>query len=724
MKRIDLVRTAISGLLLAPLFHNLPQAQASPFVSETERELVSTGDFDGDGRQDVIICDKELGKYRLGYQQENGLFNWVNFRPSGMKYVSSISSGKLLSPARDAIAFVSADGNQVSVADAGSVGSAGPSVPVTFSGLGPNGVVAIDIGGAGNTPLQDLYISSMYNSDPNPNRVTLLRSTGTKFTQIAELPLPGTLTRANRVTLKSGGAEFVGGIVSGKGSDSFRAEDLSSGKPVTVASLTGLPSGSDYVCGSFRDSDLSDLIFYKSGEKKLMFRPVEESNGQFQFGAGQSFDLDQPIRQVFALPQGKQTKLLCFLGEGDFAAVYDFDGSKAPVLSQTVTNRPGDVFMGAAVLPDGFVVISTPPKGRYSTQYHIYRMDSGKYACRAFGGLPSLEDTDDSTVPEIYKTIMARLKEKDESDMKPYTNTIPGTTVTYVMMPIPGGEFVMGSPESEAGHKPDESPQHKVKVDPFWMERCEITWNEYELFMYPDDEKKLAKALEGNTYVDNKLADAVTRPSKPYVEMSFGMGKYGYPAISMTQHAANKYCQWLSAKTGQFYRLPTEAEWEYACRAGTTTAYFFGDDASKLEDYAWYGKNSDFKYQKVGKKKPNPWGLYDMYGNVVEWCLDQYDPNYYKQFANTIADNPWNKATKPYPHVVRGGSWDDDDPAVLRSAARRGSDRSWKAQDPQLPKSIWYHSDAQFVGFRIIRPLKVPSPEQLVKYWSSGVEKD
>jgi len=206
--------------------------------------------------------------------------------------------------------------------------------------------------------------------------------------------------------------------------------------------------------------------------------------------------------------------------------------------------------------------------------------------------------------------------------------------------------------------------------------------------------------------------------------MSFGMGKDNFPAIAMTHHGANKYCHWLSAKTGHFYRLPTEAEWEYACRAGTTTAYSFGDDASKLGEYAWTGKNSDFKYQKVGKKKPNPWGLHDMHGNVLEWCLDQYDPDYYKQFADQVAASPWNKATKPYPHCARGGHWDEEDVTLFRSAARRGSDRSWKMTDPQLPKSVWYLSDAQWIGFRIIRPLEVPAPAELVKYWITGTEKD
>ena len=224
----------------------------------------------------------------------------------------------------------------------------------------------------------------------------------------------------------------------------------------------------------------------------------------------------------------------------------------------------------------------------------------------------------------------------------------------------------------------------------------------------------------------NRLSDAVARPSLGYTDMSFGMGRDGVPAISMTQYAAGKYCQWLSAKTGHFYRLPTEVEWEYACRAGTTTAYCFGDDSAKLDEYAWYEVNSaesgDWEYHKVGKKKPNAWGLHDMHGNVCEWCLDQYADSY-KILADGVAQDPWVRATKPYPHVVRGGSFDDD-VAQLRSASRRASDPVWKERDPQLPKSIWWFTDAKFVGFRLVRPLAIPSTKEMKAYWTSVLGPD
>jgi len=313
-------------------------------------------------------------------------------------------------------------------------------------------------------------------------------------------------------------------------------------------------------------------------------------------------------------------------------------------------------------------------------------------------------------VRQIRERILARQQEEPTANAQAYTVSIPNTTVSYGMAPVPAGDFPMGSPDSDPHHKKDEQPQHTVHLDAFWMQTHEVTWDEYRLFMFANQAGEIAHKDE--------VVDGVSRPTRPYVEMSFGMGILGYPAISMTQHAANKYAEWLSAKTGEFYRLPTEAEWEYACRAGTTTPYYFGADASKLADYAWYSANSGGKYQKVATKAPNAWGLYDMLGNAMEWTLDQYAP--YPAGSET---DPWVRATKPYPIAVRGGSWNDPADA-LRCAARVPSDPSWKQQDPQLPKSIWYETDAQWLGFRLIRPAKVPDADEMYKYWNSGVEHD
>jgi len=310
---------------------------------------------------------------------------------------------------------------------------------------------------------------------------------------------------------------------------------------------------------------------------------------------------------------------------------------------------------------------------------------------------------------------------RTEAEMKPYAELIEHTDVTIEMLAIKGGKFLLGSPESEKGRRADEGPQHEVAIEPFWMAKCEITWDAYEVWMSDLDIFR-RDALGFAVSPRDKLSERfqLTQPTKPYTDMTFGMGKRGYPAICMTQHSCRVFCQWLSAKTGRYYRLPTEAEWEYACRAGTTTAYSFGDDPAPLGDYAWHFANSNEKYQKVGQKKPNPWGLHDMHGNVSEWCLDLYTTDFYaKTKAAGPAREPLAIPLKEYPRVVRGGSWDDNPPRC-RSAARVGSSEDWKQQDPQLPQSIWYFTDATNVGFRIIRPLTEPSDEEKAAKWDKS----
>jgi formylglycine-generating enzyme required for sulfatase activity len=188
----------------------------------------------------------------------------------------------------------------------------------------------------------------------------------------------------------------------------------------------------------------------------------------------------------------------------------------------------------------------------------------------------------------------------------------------------------------------------------------------------------------------------------------------------MTQLSAKMYSMWMSARTGRFYRLPTEAEWEYACKAGTTTAYHFGDESEKLGEYSWFLNNSYFQYQPVGQKPANPFGLYDMHGNVWEWTLDQYapPPSVPPSIKRT---NPLAIPTSLYPRVVKGGSWDDG-VKNHRSSSRMASEESWKQQDPQIPKSVWYHTDALFVGFRLVRPREIPSIEEIEKFWPSEEE--
>ena len=345
---------------------------------------------------------------------------------------------------------------------------------------------------------------------------------------------------------------------------------------------------------------------------------------------------------------------------------------------------------------------------------------------------------------QIHELVTKKAGSGSSPEMKDYEEVAPrANDAKYKMIALKGGEFVMSSPEGEHENRTDdEGPQKKVKIEPFWIGQTEIPWALYKPFY----ENGIARNKDGSLLASDKdkevtvrgkqrkkavkdalargdssnIVDVVSQPTPQYHDM-FGSGEHAselnYPAMCTTHHAASKFCQWLSAQTGHFYRLPTEAEWEYACRAGTTTAFHFGDDIAKLDDYAWHGDNSEFTYYPVGTKKPNPWGLYDMHGNVGEWVLDGFSEGY----RNTIKDgavNPWNISLTRYPRIVKGGSWDQN-PDECRSAARAQSVKDWKDTDPQVPKSIWYHTDGQFIGFRIVRPLKTPTAEEMHVYWNT-----
>ena len=294
-----------------------------------------------------------------------------------------------------------------------------------------------------------------------------------------------------------------------------------------------------------------------------------------------------------------------------------------------------------------------------------------------------------------YRSVVAQ-------DFKAYDQNIPGTTISFKLNPIPAGKFVMGSPVTDKTREVDESPQKSIEVSAFWIGVKEVTFSEWDAF------------FKDNSLPQNKNVDGVTRPTPQYIDLTWGMGRDGkQPTNSMSHQAAIMYCKWLYSKTGVFFRLPSEAEWEYACRAGSATVYPFGNDPKSLKDYGYFKDNSGEKFHNVGEKKPNAWGLYDMLGNLSEWTMDQYDATY---FEKSPAKDPINPPATKYPKVLKGGSFQDD-AKELRCANRIPSDASWNRRDPQMPKSRWWLTDAAFTGFRVVRPLHQPAKEEIEKFY-------
>jgi formylglycine-generating enzyme required for sulfatase activity len=293
-----------------------------------------------------------------------------------------------------------------------------------------------------------------------------------------------------------------------------------------------------------------------------------------------------------------------------------------------------------------------------------------------------------------------------------FTEKIPGSGVSFDMVAIPGGKFLMGSPENEPLRKSDEGPQRKITLSRYWIAKTEVTWDEYLAFFR-------ATGSQGRTegqVVTKKNVDAISGATPPWGAPDQGWGKASRPAITMTWHAAAVYCQWLSKVTGKKYRLPTEAEWEFACRAGTETPYFFpgnprkytsqgllkkllGADTSVIASRVVYKANSNSKTKDPQSVKDNPFGLKNMSGNVAEFCLDYYSPDAYKSDTTTV--NPRGPADGQE-HVIRGGSFKSDAKDVRSAARDFTKTKAWLVTDPQMPKSIWWYSDCIDVGFRVV----------------------
>lgn len=295
-----------------------------------------------------------------------------------------------------------------------------------------------------------------------------------------------------------------------------------------------------------------------------------------------------------------------------------------------------------------------------------------------------------------------------------FVEKIPETSVSFKMVAIPGGQFKMGSPADEQYRQISEGPVREVEVDSLWMAEVEVTWDEYLAFFNATSSQGRKEAeLETDQEVDG-----ITGATPPWGAPDQGWGKGSRPAITMSFHAAQTYCRWLSSVTGKNYRLPTEAEWEYAARGGTQGAYFFegspkdyesdgffkkifGVDTTVINSYVIYQENSPYRTQTPDKVKPNPFGLKNMLGNVAEFCLDYYDPQVYGKYPQGIVKNPRGPRNGEE-HVVRGGSYNNS--AKDLRIARRDYTKTeeWLVTDPQIPKSIWWYSDSKNVGFRVV----------------------
>lgn len=309
-------------------------------------------------------------------------------------------------------------------------------------------------------------------------------------------------------------------------------------------------------------------------------------------------------------------------------------------------------------------------------------------------------------------------KPAEISEFRSFNECIPNSSVSFRMVAIPGGKFKLGSPENESFRDENEGPVRDVEISPFFMAELEVTWDEFLAFYAQTSAEGRTTDSEGIRARKTADTDAISGATPPYGQPDQGWGLGQRPAISFTYHTAEIYCKWLSLVTGKTYRLPTEAEWEYACKAGSTTPYFFPGDPEKyqktglraklskndttvINSYIIYKENSHGKTQLPDIVRPNPFGLKNMTGNVAEFCSDWYQPDAYSQYPEGMIKDPKGPGSGEE-HVIRGGSFMDMAGSLRSSARNYTRTTAWLKTDPQIPKSIWWYSDCFHVGFRVV----------------------
>jgi len=292
--------------------------------------------------------------------------------------------------------------------------------------------------------------------------------------------------------------------------------------------------------------------------------------------------------------------------------------------------------------------------------------------------------------------------------LRSYKVKIPNTDVQLKMVAIKDGNFNMGSTYSAVNSGEDERPIHHVELDAFWIAEHEITQELYQLFLDRSVDHLRRDGVKNPMIIVD--VDQIPRPPIPAMDSTRVQVPGTHPAVNMTQAEASAFCEWLSAMTGAYYRLPTEAEWEYACRAHRESEYHF-DKTESVDIYAWNRFSSNGSAHAVKGKKPNRWKLYDMLGNVAEWTLDHYAT---RGYDNHKIRNPTILLEEDAPAVVRGGSWLKH-PSSLRCGAREALDPRWEEYDE--PQERAHKSES--VGFRVVRPYFMPNtPEEQTSYWS------